>query len=282
MVKKSVQHSGLIVLNFIELASNRNTDMTPSCERRADVSRALVGRSQLRIALRLYVRMFAARKNDIGYPIAKIASIIVLFDATSLPITDLQAFYLQFLSLQERVEDTMAAARRKRMRQPSGGRFFSRPRRKRFGARVTLAFTWRALTALLLSTMPARTSAKIEVDGQLDALRLMTEDASIGEVLAALSAKFNLTYSSEPELDRTVAGTYSGTLQHVMGRILEGYDYVINVSVERIELKVLSRSAAVAKPSTLSPPGQAATATAVPIAPAAFNPQPTAAPTKYR
>jgi hypothetical protein len=54
----------------------------------------------------------------------------------------------------------------------------------------------------------------------LDALRLLAEDAPIDEILAALSAKFNLTYCSEPELDRTVAGAYSGTLQQVMGRMV--------------------------------------------------------------
>jgi len=93
-------------------------------------------------------------------------------------------------------------------------------------------------------------------------LRLTAEDASIDEVLAALSAKCNLTYSSEPELDRIVVGSYSGTLQQVVGRILEGYDYVVNVSVERIELKVLSRSASVAKPSTLPPPSSQSAAPA--------------------
>jgi hypothetical protein len=127
--------------------------------------------------------------------------------------------------------------------------------------------------------MPPQSSAKIEIEGQSDALRLTAEDASIDEVLAALSAKCNLTYSSEPELDRIVVGSYSGTLQQVVGRILEGYDYVVNVSVERIELKILSRSASVAKPSTLPPPqpSQPVAPTPTPAAPAVSNPKPTAA-----
>jgi hypothetical protein len=115
------------------------------------------------------------------------------------------------------------------------------------------------MTAPLLNTMPAWTAAKIEADGQSDALRLTAEDVSINEVLAALSTKLNLTYSSELPLDRTVAGTYSGTLQQVIRCILDGYDYVINVSAERFELKILSRSTSVAKPSTLPPPTQAIT-----------------------
>ncbi len=155
---------------------------------------------------------------------------------------------------------------------------FSGPRSTHLGKRQKAAFIWRVMTALLLSTMPARPSAKIEVAGQWDALRLTAEDASIDEILAALSAKFNLTYSSAPQLDRTVAGAYSGTLQQVMGRVLDGYDYVVNVSGERIELKVLSRSGSVAKPSMLPPPPSQAAATApTPVAPAALNPNAPAA-----
>ena len=139
------------------------------------------------------------------------------------------------------------------------------------------------MTAVLLSTMPAWPSAKIEVEGQLDALRLTAEDASIDEILAALSDKFNLTYSSEPQLNRIVAGAYSGTLQQVMGRVLDGYDYVVNVSVEHIELKVLSRSGSVAKPSMLPPPPSQATATPpTPVAPAALNPNAPTARGKFR
>src|SRR6266568_8741129 len=114
------------------------------------------------------------------------------------------------------------------MRQPNDDRFNSGRRCNRFSARLTVDFIWPALIAALLSAMPAPASAKIEVEGQSDTVRLMAEDASLNEVLAALSAKFNLTYTSEPELDRVVAGAYLGTLQQVLARILIGYDYVAN------------------------------------------------------
>src|SRR5262249_24674463 len=94
----------------------------------------------------------------------------------------------------------------------------------------------RAKTAPLLNTMPAWTAAKIEADGQSDALRLTAEDVSIIEVLAELSTKFNLTYSSELSLDRTVAGTYSSTLQKVVPPPPFRFDYVINLFVELVQL----------------------------------------------
>ena len=67
--------------------------------------------------------------------------------------------------------------------------------------------------------------------------------ASVSKALAALSAQLNLTYTFEPGLDHPLEGDYSGTLQHVLKRILDGYDYVIEISDDGIELKVLGLSA---------------------------------------
>jgi len=67
--------------------------------------------------------------------------------------------------------------------------------------------------------------------------------ASVSKALAALSAQLNLTYTFEPGLDHPLEGDYSGTLQHVLERILDGYDYVIEISDDGIELKVLGLSA---------------------------------------
>ena len=146
-----------------------------------------------------------------------------IFSTEFLPKTADQTFRPRFLSFQEHSGAHHGYQAENFMRQTDEGPF-SGPRSTHLGKRQKAAFIWRAMTALLLSTMPARPSAKIEVAGQWDALRLTAEDASIDEILAALSAKFNLTYSSEPQLDRTVAGAYSGTLQQVMGRVLDGYD----------------------------------------------------------
>jgi hypothetical protein len=155
----------------------------------------------------------------------------------------------------------------------------------RVAGRRTLGFVLAALIAVVLSAMPAPASAKIEIEGRSDALRLEAQDASLEEVLAALSAKFNLTYSSEPELDRTVSGAYSGTLQQVVRRILHGYDYVLNFSVERIELNIVGESRAEAQPSRVpTPSNRAAVVSPTPLAPRAINPKPAMIPgqTAYR
>jgi len=156
-------------------------------------------------------------------------------------------------------------------------------KRNSFGARLMMALIWRGMIAVLVSTMQAPALAKTEVEGPSDAVRLSAEDASVNEVLAALSARFNLTYTPAPELNRAVAGVYSGTLQQILARILDGYDYVANVSVNGIELKVLGRSGSIARPSDVPPPAGPATAAsqAPPVTPV-FNPGTSAKPAKHR
>jgi hypothetical protein len=129
--------------------------------------------------------------------------------------------------------------------------------------------------------MQAPASAKTEVEGRPDAVRLSAEEASVSEVLAALAARFNLTYTPSPEFDRAVGGVYSGTLQQVLARILDGHDYVANFSVNGIEIQVLGRSGTIARPSDVPPlPGPATAASQIPPAPPVFNPGTPANPAK--
>src|SRR5258707_12847646 len=99
-------------------------------------------------------------------------------------------------------------------------RYISERRHNSFGARLMMALIWPAMIAVLVSTMQAPASAKTEVEGRSDAVRLSAEDASLNEVLAALSARFNLTYMPAPELNRAVAGVYSGALHQKFASIL--------------------------------------------------------------
>ena len=88
------------------------------------------------------------------------------------------------------------------------------------------------------------TSAATEVRGQADVIQLRAENASIKEVLTALSERFKLTYKLPPTANRVFTGLYSGGLQQVLSRILDGNDYIINVSDDGIEVIVLRASGA--------------------------------------
>jgi len=134
------------------------------------------------------------------------------------------------------------------MSQPDNQPRISAHGRSRPGERLCVISLWSAIIAVLMSAIPGLVWAKTDVEGQSDAVRITAKDASVSEVLAALSAQLNLTYTFLPELDHPIEGVYSGSLQQVLARILDGYDYIAILSDGGIELKVFNRSAIMATP----------------------------------
>jgi hypothetical protein len=118
------------------------------------------------------------------------------------------------------------------------------------GWRVTVAI-WPAVIVALLSATLGPASGETRVQGQPDDMFLQAENASIGEVLAALSAEFKLTYKLASNPGRTVTGIYSGTLQQVLVRVLDSHDYFIKNLDDSVEIVVLGASSVMAR----SPPG---------------------------
>jgi hypothetical protein len=121
---------------------------------------------------------------------------------------------------------------------------------------------WLIAAATLASTW-GEAWAKTKVDGDSAAVLLTVDEAPVSEVLAALSTKFGFLYTSTAELDRTIGGLYSGTVQQVLERVLDGCDYVVSFSGDKIELKVLGLSGTAARSLSPSPqPNLAATSAA--------------------
>jgi hypothetical protein len=113
-------------------------------------------------------------------------------------------------------------------------------------ARARSAVLGMAGIAALLGTISGSARAATEVQGQPDEMQLRAENASTKEVLEALSATFKLTYKLPPTIGRDLTGLYSGTLPQVLGRILEGSDYIVKVAGDGIEIIVLRASGAAA------------------------------------
>jgi hypothetical protein len=91
---------------------------------------------------------------------------------------------------------------------------------------------------MLLAAEPAR--AATEIEGSQNDVDLRVRNASIGDVLAALAARFKLTYRAPPNLTGELSGRYSGPLNQVLARILDGVDYVVEASDEGIRLVILN------------------------------------------
>jgi hypothetical protein len=93
-----------------------------------------------------------------------------------------------------------------------------------------------ALTALHASS--AR--AEVRVAGELKAVQLEARDASVEDVMAALAASFGLQYRGTAALERRITGTYRGSLQHVLRRLLDGYDFIMKTNLDDVDVTVLS------------------------------------------
>ena len=77
--------------------------------------------------------------------------------------------------------------------------------------------------------------AEVRVEGTVQDVHISAKDAAIADVLAALRAKFCFRYRSSIPLDLAASGTYSGSLQRVIGRLLDRYDHVITVNRDGVE-----------------------------------------------
>jgi hypothetical protein len=115
--------------------------------------------------------------------------------------------------------------------------------------------------AALVQTSAQPVSAEIRVSGTADSVLVETREAPVDEVLAALGASFGLRYRATGALDRVVTGTYAGTLQRVVSRLLDGYDYAVQSSANGIGVVVFGLANAGKNPAATA--GAPATGTAV-------------------
>jgi len=130
------------------------------------------------------------------------------------------------------------------------------------GASIALAF--------LLNVSSA--SAGTDIQGTADDLQLNVQNATLVEVLNALSGRFNITFKSRSHNPRVLTGAYSGTLRETLTRILDGNDYVLERSDRGLEITILGASAT---EQQTAGPRPVVTAAATP--PAAPAPSPTTA-----
>jgi hypothetical protein len=123
---------------------------------------------------------------------------------------------------------------------------FFRPRARTLSAFVALS--------CLLNAGPA--FALTDIQGAADNLRVKAEDATIVEILGALSGRFKFTYTVRSHSGRTLNGTYSGTLSETLARVLDGNDYIVASSVNSLDIVVLGPSNATTGVAQLPQRGQ--------------------------
>jgi hypothetical protein len=96
------------------------------------------------------------------------------------------------------------------------------------------------LAAVIVCGASAPAAAEVRiVDARADRLVIEAKDATVREVLDALSKSQKLQIETSA-LAGNVTGTYSGPLQRVLLRLLNGYDVVIRSSPAGLKLTVFS------------------------------------------
>jgi hypothetical protein len=135
------------------------------------------------------------------------------------------------------------------------------------------ARTLRAFVALSYILTGGPAFALTDIQGAADDLRVNVQDATIIEILDALSDRFKFTYTVRSHSDRPLNGIYSGTLHETLKRVLDGNDYIVKLSESSLDIVVLRPSNATiglaqlpqrdqitstpATPASSSPPGVA-------------------------
>ena len=64
---------------------------------------------------------------------------------------------------------------------------------------------------------------------------------SVEEVLNCLSEKFDLHYRSTADLTLQITGTYQGSLDRILPRLLRGSDFFLGFSAGRIDVTILGQ-----------------------------------------
>jgi hypothetical protein len=89
---------------------------------------------------------------------------------------------------------------------------------------------------IALAIIPICVRAETKVRGTPQAVVVEAQNASVEEVLIALTDTFKVRFRSAANLNKRLTGTYQGTLQQVISRILKGYDFATRSGAAGLEI----------------------------------------------
>jgi hypothetical protein len=133
---------------------------------------------------------------------------------------------------------------------------------RRLGGYPTAASHAALALGIALAVAPTWSRADTQVRGTPKAVVVEAQNASVKEILIALADAFEVQFKSSSNLDKRLTGTYEGTLQQAVSRILKGYDFVVKSGAAGLEITLLGAGEPVAVAKTRLPQMAAATAPA--------------------
>ena len=91
----------------------------------------------------------------------------------------------------------------------------------------------------------------LHIDGDAAALHVVVQQTTIADVLSAL-AGFDVRYRSSVGLDEMLDGSYAGSLEHVVARLLNGYDYATKQDGSRLDVMIFGKGGEVEIPGPIT------------------------------
>jgi predicted ATPase len=109
------------------------------------------------------------------------------------------------------------------------------------------------MVPLLIAAHTAAARAEIRLEGTASKVHVDARDASVADVLAALTERFGLRVRGKV-VDRRISEEFDGSMRQVIARVLNGYDYIIQTRDDRLEVTVLRTSSSQAVPAPIYAP----------------------------
>ena len=107
--------------------------------------------------------------------------------------------------------------------------------------------------ALLAAAHAAPAPAEVNVSGASSNVHMEVRDAPLGDILTALGQRFNLRIHGTVG-DRRVSAHFEASLRRVLAYLLDGYDYVIRMNGDLLEVTVLNAASQHAVPAPVYAP----------------------------
>jgi hypothetical protein len=120
---------------------------------------------------------------------------------------------------------------------------FTPPKTADFAA---AAFPAAIALGIALAVAPTWACAETQVRGTPQAVVVEAQNATVDEILVALTDTFAVQFRSAANLDKRLTGTYAGTLQQAVSHILKGYDFVVKSGQSGLEITLLGAGKPVA------------------------------------
>ncbi|HTC03601.1 MAG TPA: hypothetical protein VK749_09390 [Xanthobacteraceae bacterium] len=88
---------------------------------------------------------------------------------------------------------------------------------------------------------PTSDASLLHVQGSPAAVHLEAHQTTIAQVLSALNAAYDMSYSASIPLDRVLDGTYTGSLRRVVSRVLQGYNFAIEQEDAKLTVVIFDK-----------------------------------------